>query len=860
MKKLPARDALGTILIELAGDDSSGLLHIRNGDGEEKSFRFSRGELKDLSTPSKEKLPDRAIEGLLVATGREKILRRGQKVAQRSGVSITDAILRAEDVSLQEVAEAVKTAVVEEMAEAIAWEDPKVEIARDTRGFRGDLGDRFDLYVRLDELYIEAMRRLDRWEPVAATLPELREVYYATPSAGRLVADPDSYPDQIAILNQVDGRRMAREVIALTDLDPFEAFATLRGLVAEGDIVALSPVDLFQLGETTRREDPARGAAILERARERGLDDFDIQRRLAELYEEIGDAERALERYREFAEKCTAQFRLEDTIRAVEKIVALDPDDLEAREKFVSLLMKADRPADADAEILSFARVAAQCGKASRATRILARRLDGGEPTAELLEAAATLAEAAGDAATARARRQDIAGMCREAGDARKALEIYQKLFCDGHGDLDLRRKLVDLHIEVGDTAKAKEHLDSLLEGAAGLPISNAEILRELHRRRCEIHPGHRQSTWYLADDAAARGEKKEAADYLRTLARTLTDNDDAGERISALERIVEFDPEDLEASWDLAMALEMLTRGDEARVLLGKAARQAVRQGEFGHAEKCLRRVLRSTPLDPAAREEYLALAVERKDEVAADRRARDLIHLRRLAGDLPRALSLARERLGKDPADGFALLDLAASLSEEDDPKEAADLLVRAGKIFAATGNPGLARRCGEMLGKLDPSRPEAKELLHAAQPPSPPQAHTQAQPQPQPQPQGYVISTGPAASVATAAPAPGLPRITPGAEPVLGKGNEPLVKRVKLGSITARLKSFKSGGAPPVQTSDPSGSAESVSGSASQPAGGAKATEKSMDSAPQVRKAKLQGSASKLSALRNQAELTS
>jgi len=826
MKRLPARDDLGAILIELAGDDSSGLLRVQHGE-EEKTFRFSRGELKDLAVPSKAALPERAIAALLISTGREKAWRKGLKAAQKAGISVTDAVLRGEEVSLHEVAEAVKEAVLDEVAEALSWENPQVEIVQDARGFKGDVGERFDLYMKLDEIYIDAMRRLGRWDGLAETLPELREVYYATPSAGRLVADPDAYPNEIEILNQVDGHRMAREVIALAAIDPFDAFATVRSLAAAGDIAPLNPVELFQHGEAARDHDPARAAAILERARERGLDDFDIQRRLAELYEEIGDPARALERWREFAEKCTAQFRLEDTIEALEKIVHFDPEDLEAREKYISLLLKADRPEEADTEILHFAHKAVEACAPARAARTLARRLEGGERTAELLEAAATLADAAGDAATARARREELAELHLAAGETRKALEVYQQLFCDGHADLGLRWKLIDIHIAAGDKAKAEEHIESLLEGATGVPISSRDDLRELHRKRCELRPGDRRSTWYLADDAASRGEKKEAAEYLRSLARTLAAPEDIGERTAALERIVELDPVDLDASWNLVLALEEADRKDEAREILGKAARQAVRLREFDRAEKFLRRILRASPLDPAVREEYMTLAIERKDSEAAALRARDLVFLRRLVGDLPRALSVARERFGNEPADGFALLDLAGSLAEEDDPKEAADLLVRAGKIFLSTGNPGLARRCGETLTKIDPARPEAKEFLRPAEPPHP-----------VPPPPPFV------------APSPSGP------EPTLGAPTEPLVKKAKLDSITARLKSFKTGlgsGSAPREGTD-AGASE-----ADRPSEGMPAIERSLDSAPEVRKAKLQGPASKLSALRRQAELT-
>jgi tetratricopeptide (TPR) repeat protein len=760
----------------------TGTLTVSASGGAVKCFVFQDGMVTDVDGGREQTF----LAAALIGTGQvpPRLLRRAEKSAARDGALLGAVLMESNALPDDVVLEGIQAQVIEEVGEVFGWEEVEVAFTRhepDERleGFASELADYFELLADPEELFIEAALRLQRWDLVQASIDLLREVLYATPETIRYFREPETYPAEIRVLGAIDGTNDVEGVIRSSRLDPREAIRVVRQLMSRREVEPINPVQLYQLGvKDAASGDLEKAARRFLRARERGLNDFDIELRLAQSLEGLGRQEEAAAWYLTFADKCIAQLRHDEAVEALRGAVRMLPEDPQASNRLLQLLLELDRGDEAAAVALPVAERQAAGGDPRGALDLLLRV---GEKSQEvkLKKKIVELAEAVKDHRLVQRQRAALAEALHSHRDVAKALEAYQAMFCEGDDSFEVRWKLVELHREQGNRQKAIDHLNGILALSGQARVRDKETLFAVHSAMVALRPGDLRSNRWLVAHHLEAGDAAGAAAVLRAWAGELEKEGQLEEEMRVLEQLIELEGS-FEQRWALASALERIGREKESRRELLSLANLALGRKELDPAARALEHILRRAPLDLKARRLEVDLLEARGDRERAAAKLGELAQLEIIAGRLDEAEECWRRLRDWKPENAEAAAALGRRALERGERERGAEHLLGAARIHAAGRNLGLALQALACLLEVEPEHAAALALR---------QECTEAPRQ------APVAVAAPQAPAPAEAPRPAEPApFLPGPEPP---------KRTTVSGITARLKSLKGGKAvkPPV-----------------------------------------------------------
>jgi tetratricopeptide (TPR) repeat protein len=769
---------LASEFLSLAREKLTGTYKVIGTDGRERQLLILDGLIVDVDAREELSLLAAAIlDGGWIS---ERDLRKARKVQAKSGVPLGAVLLQQAEVPEEELLAAVRARIVDEICNLFASEIRETsfsEHARDERleGFGGELSESLEIYADPEELVLEAARRMDRWDLIEANFSFLRDVHYATPGAFKYFREEESYPVEVVIIGLIDGRRDVSEVIAEavsgigSTIDSFQAFAIIRALISRGELELINPVQMFQLGgDFAAAGHHEKALKLYLRASERGLDDFDLGWKIAATLEALGRTEEAAGRYQEFAEKCLIQFRPDDAIRSFRKACDLQPENFPRQGKLLRLLIQEGRKDEALAYALLAAGRHAAAGRAPDGLELLLDLRRRGFKDERLGEKIVDLAEKCGDQATVRREREQLALDFCALKDVEKALEVYQRMFCDGNTSPEVRLKLVDLHLEKGDRKRALEHVESLLAQGEGERIRDEAVLRRLHHLVCDLKPGNLRSHRWLVDHYLRIGDREAALGVLRGLVGHLEREGEHHEVVLVIRQLSNIDPDCLDHLWKLAAAYAKIGKSAAHIEELRKIARLALHRKDPQQAERAHTEIIKTSPFDVESRKALADLCEARGDSAKAVAWFKEVALLDILSGNLPEAQDYCRRLLVIDPRDPeivYKLADLCRTLGDD---QKAVEQLIKAARIHIENSNLGIAREALANALQLGPANAESIELKRAIEEL---EARLSA---PAPEP-------APAASIRVAEDAP-----APGAS-----------AKKSIAGITARLRNLRSGG---------------------------------------------------------------
>ncbi|HAK94852.1 MAG TPA: hypothetical protein DCM87_07550 [Planctomycetes bacterium] len=761
--------------LELARRCASGTISVQLGEGR-VVCSLNQGRVRDLAFDDRSTL-ERVFSPIVAPAD----LKKAHKLAAKNGTSTGEAVLELGLVSEEQAADAVLGFVTETFARTLAAVQEEISFAASAEGgesLLSDLGSSYEIYLPIEELLLKALAQVKAWDFVVENFSTLRDVYYATPNAVRFFHRQAEYPAEVAVLQILDGHKDTRDVVEASGLDPFEALAVVQELAEGGYIELVNPVQLFQLGLAAEESGNwAKALSLYQRALERGLDDFDLQFRLAHACEMTGQKTAAISRYLEFADKCARDFRFDDTLRAFHKIIELDAANIPIRRRYIQLLSKYEKKDEAARESIALAAMLHESARDDEAIRLLKDALKVCPDDAALQERYAALCEASGAADEAHQAKEQLAKIYTDRKDTSKALEYFQRLFIDGEDTLDVRMKLIELHGVQGNRDKALQHLDAVLAFGNPYGIRDPQKMRALHQKRCELRPGDRDSSWHLIEDALARKDLAAAEKLLREYAARLGAPEERAELIIVLKRLLRIVPEKHEYRWQLAKEYEKGANGTEAAATLRHAAMLCFAAGNLSEAERALREVLRIAPFEREAHEELIAVFSRMNEKEKRLEAQRQLALIRLLAGEIDKAQALCREIVSDHTEDAFLLLLLADACARTGDARMAVEQYGRAGKMLLAGRNVGLSRRCVDKLRALGAHASVVDELQKGID------ELTRAAP------------AAPSAASSAAAPAgPKTPEAI-AADEAFATMKQRVLKR-SVSSITCRLRNIKTG----------------------------------------------------------------
>lgn len=596
----------------------SGTVVVRDeGETILERWGFHQGQITDLGIATDTSL----LEAILLPSTslKERDRKKLRKQAQQEGRDVGEVVLASGLLPEEEIVDRVLEAVHAQLAQLLqsSW---RVEtLPEEWPQEPGGIAHYLQLNLDVEDSLIAAARLFDDWAAIESHLPSLKDVFYATPSSMGLVQNPADHPVEVEILGLLDGERDLAEVVTLCGFAPFTVYDAAMTLAANGMIELINPVQLFQLGcEFERNREMPRALRRFERAEERGLDDFDLRFKLAEAYAAVDRKDEAIRHYMIFAEKCVGQFRIEDTIRACARIIAIDPDNLAIQDRYISLLSKYGKIDEALSQGFALAQRFCQDGKESRARATLEKILEIAEGNEEVLRLYLSLCESTGHDDGAREARRRLGNLFHGREESEKALELYQGLFVKGEDTPEIRSRLAELHLAAGNRDTAFEHLAALRSHQGWSPRNAIPQALEVFQRLLELDPRAPEITGWLVEAARARGDRDAILPLLAQHRDALASQGRFAEACRAAENLVSLQPLDLSAA--RALAHLEARHGDRRRAALhleGIVKSLLESQSDAHELRLVLEELLDADPLSLFAREKLLDLPEAEGDSI---------------------------------------------------------------------------------------------------------------------------------------------------------------------------------------------------------------------------------------------------
>ena len=714
-----SREQFTDLYIGICRDQRTGTLRVESSDGARKSMMFVEGFLAEIDTGRE----DTVLETALLSTGQlcDRSLKKARKNAAKAEITLGGALLELDVVDEGEVQQHLRQQIADEVCETFLWElgsfqfeeheaDERVE------GFTSELSNYYEIYTDAEELFLEAARRCDEWELVKKYFGFLNDVFFATPSSMKYFDEQEQYPYENAIISNVDSCRSVSDVIDECRLDRFIAVNTVRKLVINGELDLIDPVQLYQLGlGHIDKGAPDKAYALFRRALENGFEDFDLRFKLAELLEELGRKQEAVEEYFAFALKCQQEDRLDEGLKTLRKILQLAPAYLEARKVMLELFLTQNRVEEATEEALAIAKHHAESNDPRPGLDLLLSLRERNPSDLGLQRTIVELAVACGDEKLANEERARLVEYGELQKDEDVALQTYQQMFCSGQDTVDIRLKLAEIHRGRGDRKKALEHLTALLNLSDRRRVRDEETLLWIHTTICELHPIDLRSNRWLIEYYLDRDETERAREQTLAWAGHLDKEGDYKEIAHVYEKLISFDDQ-FEHRWDMISVLQKLGRVDQSRRELRSLCNLALRRKEHDQASAAVERLVESAPLDLESRKIQLRLLESRGDAETAANLSRQMVQLAALSGDLRSAEVFAEHLGGGKPRDAHALRALSSLYLKQDNRSVALSALVRSASILADHNDHGSARETVEEIFAIDSDNAEAKKILAA------------------------------------------------------------------------------------------------------------------------------------------------
>lgn len=641
-------------------------------EGPDLRLTIRNGRLEDLARASGDSLLSRALLGSL----RDRERRRLEKRASDAG---EDPGLRAFHdrwVPQEEAVELVQGRIDADLAELLAagsgrW--LKIDSTPLADGLCGVL----HLQVPLEDALLFAARRHNLWQE-ARSLPIMRDVLSATPRALPLLSDPDLPGELRSLLEAIDGRSDIAELVENSTNEPWHRFDQVMALLEEGITDVLSPMELFQLGAEMERDGNSLEALRrFTRSSERGLDDFDIDLRIANLRQKLGDISEARLLFLAFAEKCTAQFRVNDTIGAYEKVLELDPEDRDTTDRLIELVGRHGKGEEAHRVGMELSRRLLEKGDAALADSLLENLASRGELDEAMLRLHLEIRRDLGDEDASSEVASRLGSLLHSQGEFNSALEVVEERIAAGESSAGLLARRIELALQVGDPSKA---VDTLLELTAVDGWSCDAPGEEAWTRLSALSEADMLPTEileWIATAAESRADGTTAADVLGRLQSRASKSEEAEAALEFARRRQAHLVGDTEAIVSLARLERCHGNSREAAAILEDALGKLETGSE--DEEQLVAELIATDPLHLQGN-----LLLARKENAKLPQVLRSSL-LQMLSGDLQGATgTLARETSASSLSGLLESLDALLSLDS--------DRLFEAAEGAADAGNRGL------------------------------------------------------------------------------------------------------------------------------------------------------------------------
>lgn len=693
--------------------EKSGLLTITNG-STTRSFLIDRGILRAVGSAE----PVTYYRGLVL--GLEKIKERKLDKLLRSnagqGVFLPELVAREGLASREVVAQLLEVTAARELIARGQKRGATIQFSTEARELPVALGAgsrEWTLTIDLAELVLETCRDRGQGEDlIADRLPGEDTVFLTVPGADGELADTT-----LEVLKSVDGRSPVAEIVGRAGRSRFEVLSALLLLECYGSIRRANPEELALLADRFRSEGRADKALELYLAAEKaGVEREDLSLTVGRSYELMGDQPRAVLRYLEHATIERGTKDPEGTLEVLRRVLDLDKENLEARNRVLVLLKRMGSVDDLVVEYRAYAQIARSRGDEAGAADALEQVIALGRGDEALFTELTSLLSKSGNPTEAVNRFRRLASEHASRWSASAARQLHEHLGRLEPESLDIKVELARALEEEGRKDAALVVYEEILGRRADEDLTNTGKRGRIEfaaSRLLERNSTHLPALETLADLALARQDGESGRDHLRTLARLYGEAGALGEQRRTLERLWELGEGDFETILQLARSqAEGGAPGLAVETLLTLARRAEKAQND----EDLLRaagEALVWNPLSIEARELRAGAWRRAKDGARLLEELESLSRLTEISGDREIQERTLVQMIDLNPRLADPRWRLAGLLQETNREAEAVEQWSELAKVEDRAGNQGRAEEACDRILRLVPGHPQAARM---------------------------------------------------------------------------------------------------------------------------------------------------
>ncbi|MFH1422837.1 MAG: DUF4388 domain-containing protein [Planctomycetota bacterium] len=707
---------LSSIFQSLSTGKRSGLLKV-TCDEDQKIISFNMGNIEQVSAVHRKTMLGEALMkyGKITEEQLEKALSKQSQLKMDIGSILLDMKV----VTPEDIKQALLFQITEDICEIFALPSIHCEFNEGHEKKRPHYHG-VTISVNPEILVMEAARRIDEYELLKKILPSTKDVFIATPASFHYFEEYQEDSPEQEVLSLVDGVRDINEVIDKARLTRFDTLKVLYKLAINKEIEVLSAEKLIHLAINNASHGFVKKSLLLfERAEELGIKNIELQLNLAKAYEETGTTDKAIEKYKRYAEECEQAGKLEDSALAYKKIVTLDAQDTDSHIKLLNTFIQLKQGKTAVHEAAFIVEKFLSKRDEASAIAIWQRVEDAFSDMPEPYRNLADLHISYGRTAQAIVELEYLAALYLLADHKEEAVSVYREMLRLDKECLQARLSLAGVLADAGQIEDAVCEYNTLADilSSVGMVQDSTTwaFLAGTYEKIASLEPRNISARKWLARAYEENKNFIKSAAIYHEIVAIYREMGNTKEIILPLTKIAEFTPDDMSVREELAKLYNNVNEGKKASKEYQRIIRAAIQEEDFNRALEYANIALEIDPLDLECHKALSAmyrLKGDKENEKIYTRKVAYLEAVREKYKDCASAL----ESVFELQPDSIELqLNLASIYEMAGDSKNSLKSYLSIAKWALANNNLGLAKEFSEKVLSLDNKNKEIEKLLY-------------------------------------------------------------------------------------------------------------------------------------------------